>query len=103
MAIIDQYRSLLTVLSEYEVTPDECDRLAQEMTSFFKGRVKGEVGFISANLHTTLDKKKIVNYAQWKSEEDYQKYLANGDLQNEAKFFSSKLGNESLLKVVFAS
>ena len=33
--------------------------------------------FISANLHKSLDGTKVVNYAQWKSKEAFEKMLKN--------------------------
>ena len=34
-------------------------------------------GFISANIHKSLDGTKVVNYAQWKSKEAFEKMLKN--------------------------
>lgn len=34
-------------------------------------------GFISANFHKSLDGTKVVNYAQWKSKEAFEKMLKN--------------------------
>lgn len=34
-------------------------------------------GFISANLHVSLDRRHVTNYAQWKSQADYQAMLQN--------------------------
>lgn len=34
-------------------------------------------GFISANIHKSLDGTRVVNYAQWKSKEAFEKMLKN--------------------------
>ena len=34
-------------------------------------------GFISANIHRSLDGTKVANYAQWRSVEDFQAMLKN--------------------------
>ncbi len=34
-------------------------------------------GFISANIHKSLDGNKVVNYAQWESKEDFEAILKN--------------------------
>ena len=34
-------------------------------------------GFVSANLHKSLDGTKVVNYAQWRSKEDFEAMLQN--------------------------
>lgn len=36
-------------------------------------------GFISANLHTSLDGQRVINYAQWASEEQFQDALQRAD------------------------
>ena len=39
--------------------------------------MRHQPGFISANLHLSLDKKRIVNYAQWRSKEDFEAMQSN--------------------------
>jgi hypothetical protein len=34
--------------------------------------MRRQPGFISANLHVSLDRKRIVNYAQWRSKSDFE-------------------------------
>ena len=34
-------------------------------------------GFISANLHVSIDGKYLVNYAQWRSKEDWEAFTKN--------------------------
>jgi quinol monooxygenase YgiN len=36
-------------------------------------------GFISANIHKSLDGTRVVNYAQWKSKDDLEAMLQNPD------------------------
>jgi heme-degrading monooxygenase HmoA len=38
-------------------------------------------GFVSANIHKSLDGKHVANYAQWKSAEDFQSMLKNPKAQ----------------------
>jgi hypothetical protein len=38
-------------------------------------------GFISANLHTSLDGTRVVNYAQWASEQQYKEALQRADVR----------------------
>jgi hypothetical protein len=41
--------------------------------------MRHQPGFIPGNLHIRLDKKRIVNYAQWRSKEDFKTMQANPD------------------------
>ncbi|MCR9206401.1 MAG: antibiotic biosynthesis monooxygenase [Halobacteriovoraceae bacterium] len=103
MAIIDQYRSLLTVLVEFEIDPNECDQHVANIKEFLNETVKKQEGFISANLHTSLDKSKVVNYAQWKNEECYQNFLNNPEVQKSGEKVTQKSFKVTLLKVAHAS
>jgi quinol monooxygenase YgiN len=38
-------------------------------------------GFISANLHTSLDRTRVINYAQWASEQQYAEALQRADVR----------------------
>jgi hypothetical protein len=38
-------------------------------------------GFISANLHTSLDGTRVINYAQWASEQQYAEALHRADVR----------------------
>ena len=103
MAVIDEFRNILTVLIEFELSPDEVDEHVANIKEFVKGTVKGQPGFISANLHVSTDRKKVVNYAQWKTEEDYQNFLNNEEVQGMAKNILKITPKTTLMKVVLAS
>jgi heme-degrading monooxygenase HmoA len=59
-------------------------------------------GFISAKLHKSLDGTKVVNYAQWKSKEAFEKMLKNPTAitQMNDAFLIEKVDG-SLYEVVF--
>ncbi len=38
-------------------------------------------GFVSANIHKSLDGQRVVNYAQWKTKEDFEAMLQNPKAQ----------------------
>lgn len=53
--------------------------------------MKHQPGFISANIHRSLDGVRVVNYAQWKSKEAFENMLQNPEAQrhvNEASGLS---------------
>lgn len=47
--------------------------------------MRHQPGFISANFHISLNKKRIVNYAQWPSKEDFEAMLSNPRAQPHMK------------------
>lgn len=103
MAVIDQYRSLLTVLIVFDVTPDQVDEHIANIKEFLLGTVKSQPGFVSANLHISTDRKRIVNYAQWRTEADYENFLANEEVQAKAKEVLKVEPKTTLMKVALAT
>lgn len=103
MAIIDQFRSILTVLVQFEVPPEDSEKLLEEIKSFLQSEVKNHEGFISANLHLSLEKDQIVNYAQWRSKEDYEAFVEKTKESEKANFLKSYPPQTSFLKVALAT
>lgn len=103
MAVIDQYRDILTVLVEFDIDPTNCDEHIRKIKEFFNNVVRKQPGFISANLHLSLDKKKVINYAQWKNEDFYNEFLNNEEVQSAGKMVLIKDSKSILMKVAFAS
>ena len=103
MAVIDQYRSLLTVLVVFELSPEQVDEQIATIKEFLLESVKQQPGFVSANLHISLDKTRIVNYAQWRTEQDYQNFLENEDVQAKASKILKIKPTTTLMKVALAT
>jgi len=103
LAVIDQYRGILTVLVEFDVDPLDSEENVAHIKSFLDNVVRNQPGFISANLHTSLDKRKIINYAQWKNEADYQNFLNNIEVQKAGEKVLSLNPKSVLMKVAFVS
>ncbi len=81
MAVIDQYRNLLTVLTEFDASPSQVDDQIARLKEFLLETVKVQRGFVSANLHISSDRNKIINYSQWRTSEDYEAFLVDEELQ----------------------
>jgi len=103
MAVIDQYRDLLTVLIVFDVSPDQVDEHVANIKEFLLNTVKLQPGFVSANLHISIDKKRVVNYAQWRTQEDYDNFLNNEEVQLKAREVLKIEPKTTLMKVALAS
>lgn len=103
MAVIDHYRNILTVLIEFEIPSEEVESHLANIKVFLNDVVKIQPGFISANLHVSTDKKKVINYAQWKTEEDYQNFLNNKEAQKAAQDVLKYEPRTTFMKVVYTS
>jgi quinol monooxygenase YgiN len=61
----------------FTVDPDDQGRLLDLLAAFVEETVRRMPGFVSANLHRSLDGTRVVNYAQWESAEALQAMLAH--------------------------
>ncbi len=67
MTTIVKGRSVLTLINVFTVDPDKQQALIALLIEATEQTMKRMPGFVSANIHRSLDGKKVVNYAQWES------------------------------------
>ncbi|RZL77104.1 MAG: antibiotic biosynthesis monooxygenase [Sphingomonas sp.] len=70
----------LILINTFEVTPENADRLVEVLREA-SGPISGMTGFVSANLHVSADRTRVVNYAQWRSRADYDAFVHDPDAQ----------------------
>lgn len=70
--VIDVDAPLVTLVNVFTVAPDRQEELIQALSRATTEVMRGIPGFVSANLHASLDGTAVVNYAQWASEQDFQ-------------------------------
>lgn len=74
---IDPSANVVTLINVFETTPDKQDELIRLLDQATVEVMKRQPGFVSANIHRSLDGKHVANYAQWKSKEDFERMLKN--------------------------
>lgn len=62
----------VTLINVFTVDPVNQERLIELLTRATETSVRHAPGFISANLHRSIDGTKVTMVAQWRSAEDYQ-------------------------------
>ncbi len=67
----------ITLINTFYVTPEKADQLLQLLITATDEVMRQQPGFLSANLHMSLDKKRVVNYARWRSKEHFEAMQAN--------------------------
>ena len=82
---ISTNNKLLTVLVYFKIEPQYQMEQLKLIKGFVEKAVKKQNGFISANFHTSLDGTRIANYAQWRSEKDYNGGFSNPDVDAASK------------------
>jgi antibiotic biosynthesis monooxygenase (ABM) superfamily enzyme len=75
MTTISTQQDVVTLINVFTVAPEDQQRLLDLLVEATESVMKGLPGFVSANLHTSLDGTKATNYAQWRSREDFEAML----------------------------
>ena len=70
-ATLDPNGGYLTFINTFAVEPENAERLLQALKNATQEIFRHQPGFISANLHISRDRRRVLNYAQWRSKEDY--------------------------------
>ncbi len=81
MPHIDVGDKVLTLINTFTVEPENQERLMEILDDATKNVMSRLPGFVSASLHMSLDKTRIANYAQWRSEEDFLAAIRHPDFQ----------------------
>lgn len=72
---------VVTLINVFTVEPANQDRLLQLWQRATDEVMCHMPGFVSANLHRSLDGTKVVNYAQWESQDAFRAMLGHPDTQ----------------------
>ena len=80
MPTITTNNEVVTVIVIFNIEPEKQQELLDVVAEFVKS-VKQQPGFVSANLHKSLDGLKVANYAQWKTVQDFENFLKNPEIQ----------------------
>lgn len=71
---ISQTGTRLTLINVFDTTPEQQQALI-DLWIRFTAKIKQEPGFIAAALHKSTDGTRVLNYAQWRSEADFDAFL----------------------------
>jgi heme-degrading monooxygenase HmoA len=77
MATIGTDRSVLTLVNVFTVAPENQHELVDLLRKATESTMRHLPGFISATIHRSLDGAKVVNYAQWRSREDFAALMSH--------------------------
>jgi heme-degrading monooxygenase HmoA len=78
-ATISVSGDLVTLVNVFKVNPENQQQLVEMLIDATEEVMKKLPGFISANIHKSLDGEWVTNYAQWKSVEDFRAIFQNSD------------------------
>ena len=77
MAIIDQRDDVFTLINVFTVKQENQDTLVTLLIEATNNTMRRLPGFVSASIHKSLDNTRVVNYAQWRSKDDFDAMRTN--------------------------
>jgi heme-degrading monooxygenase HmoA len=72
--LISQAAAVVTLINAFDTTPEQQQALIDRWIGFTEA-VKDQPGFIAAALHKSTDGTRVINYAHWRSEADFENFL----------------------------
>ncbi|MGX1756650.1 antibiotic biosynthesis monooxygenase family protein [Streptomyces lydicus] len=78
---IEAGRAIATLINVFTVLPERQAELVAVLSRATEETMKDRPGFISANIHASADGERVVNYAQWESEEHFRTMLGDPTAQ----------------------
>jgi quinol monooxygenase YgiN len=77
MSTIQPGRGVVTFVNVFTVEPEKQHELVTLLTDAAQQTMRHLPGFLSANIHRSLDGKRVVNYAQWASMVEFEAMRKN--------------------------
>lgn len=77
MVTISKDDDLVTLINVFTVAPEDQQRLVEVLVDATQAVMRKQPGFISANIHRSLDGARVTNYAQWRSREAFEAMLGD--------------------------
>jgi quinol monooxygenase YgiN len=74
---IEKNSGVLTLINVFTVDPEKQSQLVDLLIEATEKTMRHQTGFVSANIHRSLDGKRVVNYAQWRSKSDFEAMQKN--------------------------
>lgn len=77
MTTISKDNKVVTLINVFTVEPAKQQQLVDLLVHATDTAMRHAPGFVTANIHRSLDGTKVVNYAQWRSVEDFEAVQKN--------------------------
>ena len=74
MPTIAKHNEVITVIFSLATEPARQQELIDLMIDALETTTKHQPGFVSASLHKSLDGTRVFNYAQWRSQAEYERF-----------------------------
>jgi len=85
MPTISNKNELVTLINVFTVEASQQQRVVEMLVEATEKTMRQVPGFISASIHKSLDGARVVNYAQWRSRQDFEAMRNNPQAQAHMK------------------
>jgi quinol monooxygenase YgiN len=79
--VINQAADVVTLINVFRCEPPRQTELVELLSHATDEVIRHRPGFVSANIHASLDGTRVANYAQWRSVQDFEQMLADPTCQ----------------------
>ena len=80
MTTLNPSDGYFTMINTFEVDPDNAEKLLDVLHEA-SGPIGKLPGFVSANLHVSVDRTRVVNYVQWRTRADFDAMQKNPEVR----------------------
>jgi heme-degrading monooxygenase HmoA len=88
-ATIDPQAKVVTLINIYEVAPEKQAELAELLSAATDETFRHMPGFISINIHRSMDGNRVANYTQWASKDEFERMGKSPEAQALFRKFSA--------------
>ncbi len=85
MTRLDPKDGHMVLINTFRVKPGRAEDLLKLLAEATENGIRRAAGFVSANVHVSLDGTKVVNYAQWRSKEDFEAFRTSDSFKAHVK------------------
>ena len=71
--------NVVTLINVFTVRPEQQQLLVDLLVEATEAVMKYQPGYVSANIHKSLDGTRVTNYAQWRSREAFEAMLKDSE------------------------
>lgn len=103
MPTIAKHNDVATVIFSFAVEPERQQELIDLMIDALEITTKHQPGFVSASFHKSLDGVRVFNYAQWRTQAEYEAFAQSSEDQAiGAKFSQFQLLDSHIYEIVIS-
>lgn len=98
--IFTQGEGIVFINKFFASTREDQEWLIQELKSFTEDTMRHQPGFISATLHKSFDGLTVINYARWRSTDDFKRATENPAMEGHRQRLGGRFRREGAMGTV---